>query len=147
MNKTPGSEVITWSWKQKLAGVSRTCGTIWKIIKLMKTGKKNSKIPKNKNYFTCFLLFRILVTLPNFEMLSHLKKLDLCGLFLIEYWSRSGCPLVFFLNFFYLHKPNLFRRESISNMPGRKPMIFFLLLLLWSVVIISDLSTLKCSHA
>ena len=45
----------------------------------MKT-EKFSKIPKNNNYFTCLLLFRILVNLPNFEMISHLNELDLCGL-------------------------------------------------------------------
>ena len=47
MPKTPGSEVITWSWKQKLVGVSRTCGIIRKIMKIMKPGKF-SKIPKKK---------------------------------------------------------------------------------------------------
>ena len=49
-----------------------------------KKNKKNdkfSKIPKNNNYFTCLLSFRILVNLPNFERLSHLNELDLCGLF------------------------------------------------------------------
>ena len=78
--KTPGSEVMSWSWKQKLVGVSRTCGISLKIIKIMKT-KKNSKNPKNNNYFTCLLLFRMLVNLPKFEMVSQLNKLDLCGLF------------------------------------------------------------------
>ena len=73
MPKTPGSEVITFSWKQKLVGVSRTCGIIWKIMKFMKT-EKFSKISKNNHYFTCLLLFRILVNLPNFEMLLHLNK-------------------------------------------------------------------------
>ena len=46
--KTPGSEVMTWSWKQKLVGASRTCGIGLKIMKIMKT-KKNCKIPKNNN--------------------------------------------------------------------------------------------------
>ena len=32
--KTPGSEVMTWSWKQKLVGVSRTCRISWKIMKI-----------------------------------------------------------------------------------------------------------------
>ena len=30
----------------------------------------------------------------NFEMLSRLNELDLCGLFLTELYSRSGCHLV-----------------------------------------------------
>ena len=84
MLKTPGSKVITWSWKQKLVGVSRTGGISWKIMKKMKT-EKVSKIPKNNNFFTCLSLFRILVNFPNFEMLSHLNELDLCGLFLTEW--------------------------------------------------------------
>ena len=49
----------------------------------MKT-EKFSKIPKNNNYFTGLLLFRILVNLPNFEMLSHLSELDLRGLFFLN---------------------------------------------------------------
>ena len=65
MPKTPGSEVITLSWKQKLVGVSRTCGIIRKIMKFMKT-EKLSKIFKNHHYFTCLLFFRILVNLSNF---------------------------------------------------------------------------------
>ena len=69
-----------WPWKQKLVGVSRTCRISWKIMKIIKT-EKLCKIPKHNNYFTCLLSFRILVNLPNFEMLSHLNKLDLCGLF------------------------------------------------------------------
>ena len=42
--------------------------------------KKITKFLKNNNFFACLLLLRILVNLPNFEMLSHLNKLDLCRL-------------------------------------------------------------------
>ena len=52
-------------------------------MKIM-NNEKVSKIPKNNNFFTCLLFFRLLVNLPNFEVLSHLKKLDLCGLFKTE---------------------------------------------------------------
>ena len=83
MSKTPGSELNTWSWKQKLVGVSRTCRIIWKIMKIMRT-EKFSKIPKNENYFTCLLFFRIMVNFPNFEMLSHLNELDVCELLKTE---------------------------------------------------------------
>ena len=83
MLKMPGSKVITWSWKHKLVGVSRTVGISLKIMKKIKTDKV-SKIPKNNNFFTCLMLFRLLVNLPNFEVLSHLNELDLCGLFLTE---------------------------------------------------------------
>ena len=95
MLQTPGSKFITWSWKQKLVGVSRTVGISGKIMKKIKTDKV-SKIPKNNNFFPCLSLFRILVNLPNFEMPSHLNKLDSCGLFLTEEWSRSRCHLVVF---------------------------------------------------
>ena len=37
--KRQASEVMTWSWKQKLVGVSRTCRISWKIMKIMKTKK------------------------------------------------------------------------------------------------------------
>ena len=51
--------------------------------------KKGVKISKNNNFFTCLLLFRILVNLPNFEMLSHLNELDLCGLFKLNNGLRQ----------------------------------------------------------
>ena len=120
MLKTPGSKVITWSWKQKLVGVSRTVGISWKIMKKIKTDKV-SKIPKNNNFFTCLSLFRILVNLPNFEMPSHLNELDSCGLFLTAEWSKSRCHSVKKSP----HKSNLLRCESISKLPGGKPMNVF----------------------
>ena len=58
----------------------------------------------------------------NFEMLSRLNELDLCGLFLTEEWSKSGCHLVFLK---IPQKSNSFRRESISKLPGGKPMNVF----------------------
>ena len=86
--KTPGSEVTTWSWKQNLVGVSRTCRIRWKIMNILKS-EFFWKNAKNNNFFACLLLFRILVNLTNFEMLSHLNEFDLCGLFKTELWSRS----------------------------------------------------------
>ena len=32
MQKTPGSKVITWPWKQTLVGVSRTVGISWTLM-------------------------------------------------------------------------------------------------------------------
>ena len=78
----------------------------------MKT-ERFSKIPKNNKLFTCLLLFRILVNLPNFEILWHLNKLDLCGLFKTEWkpdlhdYSVIKSP----------HNSNSFRHESISKLP------------------------------
>ena len=86
-------------------------GISWKIMKILKT-EKGSKIFKINNFFTCLLLFRILVNLQNFEMLSHLNELDLCGLFKTEDWSRSGCH-----SFFFFIRTSLFRRESIFKLP------------------------------
>ena len=63
-----------------IVGVSMTDIISGKIMKIIKT-EKVSKIPKNNNFFTCLLLFRLLVNLPNFEVLSHLNELDLRGLF------------------------------------------------------------------
>ena len=62
------SEFITWSWKQKLVGVSKTGGISFKI---MKKGKqiKLAKFLKNNNIFTYLLLFRILVNLLIFVQL------------------------------------------------------------------------------
>ena len=50
----------------------------------------------------------------NFEMLSCLNELELCGLFLTEEWSRSGCHSVKKSP----HKSDSFRRDSISKLPG-----------------------------
>ena len=120
MLKTPGSKVITWSWKQKLVGVSRTVGISWKIKKKIKTDKV-SKIPKNNIFFTGLSLFRILVNLPNFEMPSHLNELDSCGLFLTAEWSKSRSHSVKKS----ADKSTLLRCESISKLPGSKPMNVF----------------------
>ena len=46
MLKTPGSRGITWSWKQQLVGVNRTCGISWTITKNMKIGKYSKILDK-----------------------------------------------------------------------------------------------------
>ena len=84
--------------------------------------KTDKFIKISKKYFTCLLLFRILVNLPNFEMLSHLNELDLCGLSKLN----NGLGQVFIQFKKSLHKSDSFRRESISKLPGGKPMNVFI---------------------
>ena len=88
----------------------------------MKT-KKFIKIPKNSNYFTCLLSFRILVNLPNFKMLLPTRV----GLVRTFLKLNNGLYEVVIQFFFKSpHKSNLFRRESISKLPGGKPMNVFI---------------------
>jgi hypothetical protein len=79
-------------------------------------------------------------------MPSHLNELELCGIFLKLNNGLGQVAIQFKKS---LHKSNSFRRESISKLSGGQPMNVFLFFFkyLWSVVIISDLATFKCSHA
>ena len=72
MLKTPGSKVNTWSWKQKLVGMSRTGGISWKIMKNMKTSKVTEVLKNNNKVIYPAHSWHILQTLGSS---CHRKKL------------------------------------------------------------------------
>ena len=141
-----------------------------------------SIIPKNYNFFTCLLLFRLLVNLTNliqfvinlyvsvFLYIGGLVSIPCmlekdcngnpistfppCYAFQMNWplgWfslqvamSVIGCCSVVFFKSAPFQLVRAWEHESISKMPGGKPMNAFTWS--WSVVIISVLATLKCSH-
>ena len=121
MLKRPGSKVITWSWKQKLVGVSMTGGFSWQIMKKSKS-RQVSKTHKNNNFITYLSLFRILVSFPNFEIALTPKRRRLVRTF---FKLKYGLGQVVVPLKKSPSKSNSFRRESISKLPGGKPMNVF----------------------
>ena len=125
--KTPGNESMTWSWKQKLVGVSRKCGISWKIMKLWKLKKTTSTVCCYSEYWYICQTLKCSYTWTSWTCVDFLKLDNGLGQVVIQLLKSP-------------HKSNSFGRESISKLPGGN--VFYL----WSVVIISDLPILKCSH-